>query len=121
MSLVAAAQFAARQTAEVQGFGVAAARAGVSIGRAGRALAAGPDVTITVGPGGDASAAIYTRFFQRLQGGGVGDSAADAAAAAIYLSIFTAARGLTLPGYGIDPRALEFAVGYDPTRRIPRR
>ena len=87
----------------------AVARLNVSMGRAHFT----PQVTVVVGAGSDRSAENYARFFSRLQGGGVGDSAADAQAVANYLSIFSAAPS-TLPGYGVDPNVLTPGHGYDP-------
>jgi hypothetical protein len=69
-----------------------------------------PSLTV-VGPGADKAGSVYASIATRLIGG-VGDSAADAAAVAAYLSIFAAPGQyldiarlgivLTLPGYGVD-------------------
>jgi hypothetical protein len=88
--------------------GDAAQGVGVAFGLAGRRMV--PELTV-VGPGADKAGSVYASIATRLVGG-VGDSAADAAAVAAYLSIFAAPGQyldiarlgivLTLPGYGVD-------------------
>jgi hypothetical protein len=98
VSLALLARAALHGAAAMAVAGDAAQGVSVAFGLAGRRMV--PSFTV-VGPGADKAGSVYASIATRLIGG-VGDSAADAAAVATYLSIFTIDNSrLSLPGYGI--------------------